>query len=463
MSRDTAIANAHAYFDDGSFVAEMARRVAYRTESHVPAQLPESYRYLDEEIVPAFARMGFECEVLDNPVAGGGPVLYAGRIEDVALPTVLTYGHGDVVRGIPEEWSEGLDPWTVTQRGDRLYGRGTADNKGQHTINMAALDAALGARGRLGFNCKVMLEMSEEPGSPGLPETASQHKEKFAADVLIASDGPRLTPSRPALTLGSRGSYIFTLSLKLREGGVHSGHYGGLIRNPGITLAHALASFTTPNEKILVDALKPQGIPNSVRVALAECVVDPGGDAPTPDPEIGEPGLTPAERLYGWSSFNILAFTCGNPDNPVNAVPPAALATCQMRFTVDTDYREFLPAIRRHLDAHGFGMIEVEWDEAHFFPATRCDIDDPWVQWTAASVRRTTGEPPHICPNASGGLPTQVFIDILGMPSIFVPHSYGGCKQHGPDEHLLLSASREALGVMAGIFWDLGEEGTPKR
>ena len=81
--------------------------------------------------------------------------------------------------------------------------------------------------------------------------------------------------------------------------------------------------------------------------------------------------------------------------------------------------------------------------------------------WTAASLERTAGEKPHICPNASGGLPTQVFLDILSMPSIFIPHSYGGCKQHGPDEHLLLPVSRDALGLMAGLFWDLGERGTP--
>jgi acetylornithine deacetylase/succinyl-diaminopimelate desuccinylase-like protein len=463
MSRDDAIANAHAYFDDGGFVDEMARRVAFRTESHVPEQKPELYRYLSEDIGPAFEKMGFETAVLENPVSHGGPVLYAGRIEGDGLPTVLTYGHGDVTRGIPEEWSEGLDPWTATRKGDLLYGRGMADNKGQHTINMAALDAVLKARGKLGFNCKMMLEMSEEPGSPGLPEVAEAHKDLFAADVLIASDGPRLTPNRAALTLGSRGSYIFTLTLNLREGGVHSGHYGGLIRNPGITLAHALASFTTPSEQILVDALKPSRIPNSVRAALADCVVEPGGDAPEPDPAIGEPGLTPAERLYGWSSFNILAFVCGNPENPVNAVPPSAKATCQMRFTVDTDHREFLGAIRKHLDDHDFGMIAVEWDEEHFFPATRSDVDDPWVVWAAQSLERTAGEKPHICPNASGGLPTQVFLDILGMPSIFVPHSYGGCKQHGPNEHLLLSVSRDALGLMAGLFWDLGEPGTPGR
>ena len=67
-----------------------------------------------------------------------GPFLLAERFEDPAFPTVLTYGHGDVVLGYDDQWREGLSPWTITQDGDRLYGRGTADNKGQHSINIAA-------------------------------------------------------------------------------------------------------------------------------------------------------------------------------------------------------------------------------------------------------------------------------------------------------------------------------------
>ena len=88
---------------------------------------------------PAFEAMGFTTRTYDNPFPGQGPVLLATRIEDPALPTVLGYGHGDVVRGLDEQWTKGKGPWITARDGDRLYGRGTADNKGQHTLNMAAL------------------------------------------------------------------------------------------------------------------------------------------------------------------------------------------------------------------------------------------------------------------------------------------------------------------------------------
>ena len=144
---------------------------------------------------PAFAAMGFTSKVYDNPIEGQGPVLLATRIEDPALPTVLGYGHGDVVRGLEDQWTKGKGPWVTARDGDRIYGRGTADNKGQHTINMAALRAVMAERGgRLGFNAKFMIEMGEEAGSKGLKELVRQHKADFAADVL---DRLRRPPRQP--------------------------------------------------------------------------------------------------------------------------------------------------------------------------------------------------------------------------------------------------------------------------
>jgi acetylornithine deacetylase/succinyl-diaminopimelate desuccinylase-like protein len=146
MHRTQSLADASAYFDDGGFFADLQRRVAFRTESDTGAATPALGAYLRDELVPPLSAMGFACEIVENPVAGGGPFLIARRIEDPALPTVLSYGHGDVVSGQDAQWDEGLGPWALTKRGDRWYGRGTADNKGQHTIALGGLAAALQSR-----------------------------------------------------------------------------------------------------------------------------------------------------------------------------------------------------------------------------------------------------------------------------------------------------------------------------
>jgi acetylornithine deacetylase/succinyl-diaminopimelate desuccinylase-like protein len=450
MSRAQAISAAERYFDDGRFLVDLARRVAIPTESQNPARAAALADYLENEMAESLERMGFTCRIIENPSPGHGPFLVGERIEDPKLPTVLTYGHGDVIRGQDEQWRSGLAPWKLHREGDRIYGRGTADNKGQHTINLAALETVLRARGRLGFNLKVLLETGEEVGSPGLKAMCEQNKERLRADVLIASDGPRLQPQRPTLFLGSRGALNFDVVVDLRAGGHHSGNWGGLLANPGIILAHAIASITDARGAIRVPEWRPNSLTPSVKLALKDLQVDHSD-------EWGEPGLTPAERVFGWCSFEVLAFVTGNPERPVNAIPPRASAHCQLRYVVGIDPADIVPALERHLAREGFDSVVVKQAREGFFPATRLDPEHPWVRWAEASIARTAGARPAILPNLGGSLPNDVFSDTLGLPTVWVPHSYANCSQHAPDEHLLASVARDALRLMTGLFWDLGE------
>ncbi|EFL27802.1 M20/M25/M40 family peptidase [Streptomyces himastatinicus ATCC 53653] len=456
MTRAAVIDNATEYYDSGEFLADLGRRVAFATESQDEARARDLRSYLTDELAPALTdRLGCEARVVDNP-AGDYPLLVAARHEDDALPTVLVYGHGDVVLGEPERWRPGLDPWQVVVEGDRWYGRGTADNKGQHTINFAALEHVLRVRGRLGFNLKVLVETGEESGSPGLRTVCAQLRDELAADVLIASDGPRVAAERPTLFLGSRGSTPFTLRADLREGSYHSGNWGGLLRNPATVLAGALATIVDARGRILVPGLRPREIPENVREALRDIAVGGGPDDPAVDDGWGEPGLTPAERLVGWNSVEVLSLAAGNPDHPVNAIPGSAHAHCQLRSVVGTDVDKLGVILRKHLDEHGFPMVDVEVGPT--MPPTRTDPDDPWVRWALGSISRTTGTAPALLPNLGGSLPNDAFAGELGLCTLWVPHSYPACAQHAPDEHLLAPVAREGLRIMAGLFWDLGED-----
>jgi len=458
MSRASALERARAHYDGGQFVRDLARLVAVPSESQTPGGTPHLATYLTDHLRPALEQLGFVCEVLVNP-APAGPLLLAERIEDPDLPTALIYGHGDVVRGLEDEWDDGLSPWRLVEQGGRIYGRGVADNKGQHAINCAALGAVIAERGRLGFNAKVLIETAEEVGSPGLREICERHKERLAADLFVASDGPRLVTERPTLFLGTRGALSFDLIADLRPSGHHSGNWGGLLANPAVLLAHAIGEIVSSSGAIRIAELKPRQIPQAVKRALAELELTPGEGDPAIDHWWGEPGLDPAEKVFGWSSFEVLAWTCGNPDNPVNAVPPRATARCQIRYTVDTDPAGFVPAIRRRLDAAGLHRVEIRPCEDGVFRATRTDPEHRWVSFARRSIERTTGEAPHVLPNAGGSAPNDCFAEVLGLPTIWVPHSYRGCRQHAPNEHALPALLREGLVIMTGLFWDLGEDG----
>ena len=128
----------------------------------------------------------------------------------------------------------------------------------------------LKARGRLGFNVKVLIETGEEVGSPGLKDFCRKEKSALKADVFIASDGPRLQPGRPTLFLGSRGAFNFDMVAEFRAGGHHSGNWGGLLANPGIVLAHAIASITDRRGAIRVPEWRPRTLTPAVKEALKD-------------------------------------------------------------------------------------------------------------------------------------------------------------------------------------------------
>ena len=459
MSREVALAAAAAHVDSGAFQRDLARRVAIRSVSQDPAQAASLRAYVEQEMSRSLAALGFDCRVFDNPLEGTGcgPFLIAKRHESDALPTVLMYGHGDVIRGQDASWTRGQGPWTLAEDGDRLYGRGTADNKGQHSINIAALAMTLAARGgRLGFNVTWLFETGEETGSPGLAEFCQLQRKALAADALIASDGPRLRAELPTLFLGTRGVANFDLHLKLREGAHHSGNWGGLLRNPGTVLASAIASLVDGRGRILLPGLRPPPIPVNVRAALAGLQVGGGPGDPAIDADWGEADQTPIERVLAWNALEVLAMRTGNPDFPVNAIPAHAQAHLQLRFVVGTDIARLREHVQTQLRTQGFGDIEVS--EPVVMQATRLDPDNPWVRFALQSIERSCGIAPALLPNLGGSLPNDVFAAGLGLPTVWVPHSYPACSQHAPDEHLLKPVARQALQLMTGLFWDLGEQ-----
>src|SRR5579871_1377377 len=459
MTRTDAVARAQEMLRSGEFLSQLDRRVAYQTESQNPERRDALRAYLTDDLQPAFTRLDFSTRLIESP-SGKGPCLLAEYHENSSAPTVLIYGHGDVVDGMAGAWRDNLDPWRTTRVGNRVYGRGTADNKGQHSINMAALRAVREVRGgKLGFNVKFLVETGEEIGSPDLPQVCTQLKEDLKADLLLASDGPRLSAERPTLFLGCRGGIRIHLDVSLRQGSHHSGNWGGVLANPATILASAIASLVDSHGRLQLEALKPPRLSNQIRAALADVEVKPTADEPALSENWGEEGLSAAERLYAWNTLEVLAMSSGNIENVANAIPGQASAVLQLRFVVGTKVDNVADVIRAHLYARGFSMVKVEATQR--FAASRTDFDSPWIGWVADSIRKTTDKAPAVLPNFGGSLPNDVFTDILELPTLWVPHSYPGCSQHAPDEHILLSVTEEALGIMAGLFWDLGELSAP--
>src|SRR6476469_4378089 len=385
--RADAIARVREHFNSGAFLSELGRRVGYRTESQNPGSGAALRAYLVEDLQPAFAALDFSTRLIESPT-GRGPYLLADYREDASLPTVLTYGHGDVVDGMEGEWRDNIDPWQTTPKGERIYGRGPADNKGQHSINLSALRAVREARGgKLGFNVKFIIETGEEIGSPDLRKVCESHRDELKADLFLASDGPRLSAERPTIFLGCRGGLRIHLDVNLRDGGHHSGNWGGVLANPATILAAAIATLVDGHGRLQLDALKPPRLTNQIRSYLADVQVVPTEDEPALAENWGEEGLSAAERLYAWNTLEVLAMSSGNIEKPANAIPGHANAVLQLRFVVGTKVDGLIEAVRAHLVERGFPMVEVR--AAQSFAASRTDFDSPWTAWAANSVKET--------------------------------------------------------------------------
>src|ERR1700731_3450157 len=404
MTRTDAIDRARQYLHSGEFLAELDRRVAYPTESLNPERRDALRAYLIDELTPSFSQLDFSTKLIESPT-GKNPYLLAEYRESATAPTVLMYGHGDVVDGMVGEWRGNLNQWTTTTIDHRVYGRGTADNKGQHSINMTALRAVRAARGgRLGFNAKFIIETGEEIGSPDLRQVCEDLRDELKADLFLASDGPRLAADRPTIFLGCRGGIRIHLDVNLREGSHHSGNWGGVLANPATILASAIATLVDGKGRLLLDQLKPPRISNQIRAMLADVTIEPMADEPALSENWGEEGLSAAERLYAWNTMEVLAMSSGNIEKPANAIPGRAQAVLQLRFVVGTRVDNIAEVIRAHLQAHGFTMVEVQATQR--FAASRTDFDSPWINWTAESIRKTTGKSPAVLPNSGGPLPT---------------------------------------------------------
>ena len=457
-SSDQALENSNKWFTDGKFFDKLSSLVNIVTDSKNAVSVDDLTNYYTDGLSDILTELGLQTEIIDNPIKGGPPFLIGKRIESSELKTILLYGHGDTVPLQEGQWFEEIIPNELKVIGDKIYGRGVADNKGQHLINLLALLSVLKIRKKLGFNLKIIFEMGEEIGSPGLFDLCEKYKDYFKSDVLIASDGPRVAVDVPTVFLGSRGAINFELQAKYREGAHHSGNWGGVLRDPGVRLSHALSIITDKNGKILIENWKPTSLSVEVRDRL-HSLPTTISETVEIDENWGEPGLSSNEKLFGWNSFAILALRSGNIDMPVNAIQPSAKALCQLRFVVGTDTNKVISSLRDHLDQNGFNDIKIITENAINFEASRTNLNNVWLEKVEHILEKFHRGKIHVIPNLAGSLPNNCFTDILGIPTIWIPHSYKECSQHAPNEHVPIELLQNSLLLMTDLYWNLGTDG----
>ena len=202
-----------------------------------------------EFLASRMKRWGFEVQVFPT---SSQPIVYGEIGPPDAAFTWLTYGHYDVYPADASAEGWRTDPWQPVVDGDRIWGRGTGDNKGQHLALLNAIALYRELHGELPIRIKVVLEGDEETGSRPLPQFVEANRDMLRADLCCYSDGPMFPNDQPVLLMGVRGILGLEFAATGAKRNLHSGNFGGVAPNPTLELIHLLAEMADRDGRLRV-------------------------------------------------------------------------------------------------------------------------------------------------------------------------------------------------------------------
>lgn len=448
-------------------LAEVARLVEQRREAYLQrlvdyVRLPsvsatgERVREAGVHIRDVLAGGGFAARLHETE---GQPVVVAHRAGASDRPRVVIYGHYDVQPpGEDELWDS--PPFAPQVRDGRLFGRGTADNKGQHLAHVIAAELLVELRGGLPCPVTFVLEGEEELGSPYLDTAMRELRDELAADLVIVSDGPTGRDDRFDIVYGLRGILAFELTATGAAQDLHSGHYGEIPPNPLWTLVHLLASMKDPAGNITIDGFGElvTPLPERERAAVAALEPDPAELLAA----IGAPRLAAspatgiAERRMARPTLTIngLHGGYGGPRNKT-VLPHRAVAKCDIRLVDGQDADTAWDLVRRHVARHA-PDVTATWHGA--MHPSRTPMDTPYAAAVARAVRAATGQEPVHRPTMGGSLPMWVFTRSLGVPALLLPLGNVDEANHAPNENFTLDRFYQGIAVSVATLLMLGDQ-----
>jgi acetylornithine deacetylase/succinyl-diaminopimelate desuccinylase-like protein len=390
-----------------------------------------------EWLLGQFEQMGLITELHETP---GNPVIVARNERIEGGPTVLIYGHYDVQPVDPLElWDS--DPFEPEIRDGKIWGRGGADNKGQHFVHMLGAEKTIKEEGELPLNVIFLIEGEEEIGSPNLVPFLNEHKESLACDIIAVSDTGMVAPGVPTLGYGLRGITCLEVTVKGPSGDLHSGVYGGCVANPASAASRMVASLHHDDGKIAVEGFYDDVIPledweremwSKVPGAADEDFLKTTG---SPEP-FGEPGYSMAERLWARPTIEVNGFGSGYQGEGSKTVLPAkAIFKLSCRLVPGQDPAKVQQQVEDHLRAHSPKGVNVEIYKGHSGKAYHNDPHSKFGKAAQAALTTAFGREPVLI-REGGSIPIiQDMKEILGADSLMLGLALPDCQIHAPNEN----------------------------
>jgi len=412
-------------------------------------------------------------EVMAAPTAEGNPFVYGEYKPAVSnqqsavshqMPTVLVYGHYDVMPVAPLElWQS--DPWEPTMRNGRLYARGADDDKGQAMIQVKAFEYMVRhiwsdpeqANQYPRCRVKFIFEGEEEIGSPSLAAFIEQHKELLACDVILVSDTSMIAKDIPSLTIGLRGLAYWQIEVSGPNRDLHSGHFGGAVKNPINALTEILAKIVDERGRITIphfyDDVLP--IPQAEREMIRQIPFDEQKykQAIDVDELFGEEGYVTLERNACRPSFDICGIWGGyTGEGSKTVLPSKAYAKVSCRLVANQDHEKISQLMCEYVSAVAPKGVRVKVTPMHGGEAYLCPMDLPAYKAAEKGFETAFGKRP-IAARRGGSIPIIAeFERVLGVKTILMGFGLEQNAIHSPNESMDLEVWEKGIVAVTEFY-----------
>lgn len=453
-NRENALAYAHKnkekFLDD---LKEVLRIPSISTNLENNADMLRTAEWLSEKL----RGLGMEnVEIFPTPKH---PVVYADWLHAENAPTVLIYGHYDVQPVDPLDLWES-PPFEPTQRGDSLHARGASDMKGQVVAVFKAIESIVD-KDELPVNIKFMIEGEEEIGSPSLVEFMESHKDLLAADFCLNPDAGIMDKELPSITYALRGLAYFEIRVYGPSHDLHSGLYGGAVRNPANALMTLIAGMKDENGHITLPGFydKVRALGDEERAELARLPMNEERELK----ELGVPafwgekGYTPVEQIGARPTLDVNGMLAGFTGEGAKTVLPAkAMAKISMRLVPDQTPNEVYEQLVQYMEANAPESVTWDIKVEHGGHPSISERDGVGVRAMAKAFDDVWGVAP-LFTRGGGSIPVVAEMQkILGIESILTGFGLPDDRIHSPNEKQDLPTWYRGIDALIHFFYNLG-------
>ena len=439
------------------FLNELFELIRIPSISSLSEHKPDMYRYVEQCTKIMLAAGAARAEVYETE---GNPVAYGEKIIDPALPTVLVYGHMDVMPVDPIElWN--TKPFEPVIKDGKIWARGADDDKGQAFMHAKAFEYLMKS-GKLNCNVKFMIEGEEEIGSPSLPKFCRDHKDMLKADVILVSDTSMIGRDIPSITTGLRGLAYWQVEVTGPNADLHSGIFGGAVANPINVLCKLIADMQDEKGHITIPGFYDDVLEVTAeeRAKMAKAPFNLENYKKSLDiKEVkGEEGFTTNERTGIRPTFDVCGIWGGYTGEGAKTVLPSkAYAKISCRLVPNQKHEKIAKLFKEYFESIAPDYVKVKVDYLHGGPSYVCPIDLPAYKAAEKAYEEVYGKQP--VPVRSGGsIPIiATFEEVLGIKSVLMGFGLGSDAIHSPNENYPLEQFFNGITTIPLFYKYFGE------